>query len=61
MFRYLSNFRRDTTGSKELVVMLMLLALVAIPLVLWLRSAADDTQEKTASQVQEVIDLPEKY
>ena len=61
MFRYLSNFRRDTTGSKELVVMLMLLALVAIPLVLWLRSAADDTQKISDGQVKSVLELDTKY
>ena len=61
MFRYLSNFRRDTTGSKELVVMLMLLALVAIPLVLWLRSAADDTQKISDGQVKPVLELDTKY
>ena len=61
MFRYLSNFRRDTTGSKELVVMLMLLALVAIPLVLFLRSAADDTQKVSHEQVKSVLELDTKY
>ena len=48
MQNFLTLFRSDEQGSKELVVTLLLLAIVAIPLVLWTRSAGDRTQEKNA-------------
>jgi len=56
MQNFLTKFRKSEQGSKELVVTLLLLAVVAVPLVLWTRSAGDATQEKTQEQMEQVLE-----
>ena len=55
MKSFLAKFQKSEQGSKELVVTLLLLAVVAVPLVLWTRNAGDRTQEKTQEQMEEVL------
>jgi len=57
MKNFLAKFKKSEQGSKELVVTLLLLAVVAVPLVLFTRGAGDDTKEKAEEQMQEVLDL----